>query len=59
MFPQKPGYTKPVRWFRYEALSGINSVNNVPYSSTDSNCLSEITLYGLPAGSVDEGDIIR
>jgi|GEM_PF-397498 len=58
MFPQTPGYTKPVRWFRYEALSGINSVNNIPYTSTDFNCLSEITLYGMPDGSVNEEDII-
>ena len=58
MFPQTPGYTKPVRWFRYEALSGINAVNNIPYSSTNSNCLSEITLYGIPEGGVNDKDVI-
>ncbi len=58
MFPQTPGYTKPVRWFRYEALSGINTENNIPYSSANSNCLSEITLYGLPVGDVDDKNVI-
>lgn len=58
MFPQTPGYTKPVRWFRYEALSGIESVNNIPYAGTRSNCLSEITLFGMPKGSIDDKDVI-
>jgi len=58
MFPQTPGYTKPVRWFRYEALSGINAENNIPYSSTNFNCLSEITLYGMPKGDVSDKDVI-
>jgi hypothetical protein len=58
MFPQTPGYTKAVRWFRYEALTGPNVVNGIPYASTDCNCLSEITLYGMPKGSVDDKYIV-
>jgi hypothetical protein len=41
-YPDDPQFTKPTRWFRYEALFGFNS------NYTDSNsarCLSEITLY--------------
>lgn len=58
MFPDKPGYTKPIRWFRYESLSGIESVNNIPYAGTRSNCLSEITLYGMSEGDVSDNEVI-
>jgi hypothetical protein len=40
-YPDDPQYTKPTRWFRYEALKSFNS----NYTGTDCNCLSEITLY--------------
>jgi hypothetical protein len=42
MYPDRPRYTKPTRWFRYEALNGF--ANN--YTSTACDDLSEITLYG-------------
>jgi hypothetical protein len=41
-YPDDPQFTRPTRWFRYEALKSFNS------NYTDSNnarCLSEITLY--------------
>jgi hypothetical protein len=37
MYPEAPAFTKPARWFRYEALTGFGSSPLV---------LSEITLYG-------------
>jgi hypothetical protein len=40
-YPDDPQYTKPTRWFRYEALRAFDS----NYTSTNCNCLSEITLY--------------
>jgi hypothetical protein len=40
-YPDDPQFTKPTRWFRYEALSSFGS----NYTSTGANCLSEITLY--------------
>jgi hypothetical protein len=40
-YPDDPQYTKPTRWFRYEALKSFN--NN--YTGGDCNCLAEITLY--------------
>jgi len=43
MYPNNPQYSKPTRWFRYEALAGFQS------NYTDqgaARCLSEITLYG-------------
>lgn len=42
MYPDNPAYTKPTRWFRYEALKSFNG----NYTLDDANCLSEITLYG-------------
>lgn len=45
MYPNDPQFTKPTRWFRYEALSGFND----NYESLDGNCLSEIALYGRKA----------
>jgi hypothetical protein len=41
MYPDEPQFTKPTRWFRYEALFGFNS----NYTSKDGNSLSELTLY--------------
>lgn len=40
MYPEVPAFTKPTRWFRYEALTGFGSSPLV---------LSEITLYGRKA----------
>jgi hypothetical protein len=41
MYPDDPKFTKPTRWFRYEALSGFG--DNYTYNAI---CyLSEITLY--------------
>lgn len=45
MYPDDPKYTKPTRWFRYEALKGFTS----NYTREDANCLSELTLYGKKA----------
>ncbi len=42
MYPDEPAYTKPTRWFRYEAVKSFNG----NYTLDDANCLSEITLYG-------------
>src|SRR5690606_22497091 len=42
MYPDEPAYTKPTRWFRYEAVKSFNG----NYTLEDANCLSEITLYG-------------
>jgi hypothetical protein len=44
MYPDDPKYTKPTRWFRYEALSGFED----NYASGGGGCLSEITLYCKP-----------
>ncbi|MDR2424972.1 MAG: DUF4959 domain-containing protein [Prevotellaceae bacterium] len=40
MYPDDPKYTKPTRWFRYEAMSGFG-----PNYSDGCGSLSEITLY--------------
>lgn len=42
MYPDEPAYTKPTRWFRFEAIKSFNG----NYTLEDANCLSEITLYG-------------
>lgn len=42
MYPDNPQYTKPTRWFRYEAVKSFNG----NYTLDNANCLSEITLYG-------------
>jgi hypothetical protein len=42
MYPDNPHYTRPARWFRYEALYSF--LNN--YTNTGANVLSELTLYG-------------
>jgi len=34
-----PGFTKPTRWFRYEAIAGFGT-------NTDFQCLSEISFHG-------------
>jgi hypothetical protein len=44
-YPDNPQYTKPTRWFRYEAYKGFGG----NYTLDDANCLSEITLYGRKA----------
>lgn len=44
-FPDDPQYTRPVRWFRYEALHCFDD----NYTSTGANCMSELTLYGRKA----------
>jgi len=44
-YPDDPQYTKPTRWFRYEAVHGFGG----NYTLDDANCLSEITLYGKKA----------
>ncbi|MDR1583693.1 MAG: DUF4959 domain-containing protein [Prevotellaceae bacterium] len=41
MYPDDPKFTKPTRWFRYEALSGFDD----NYASGTGGSLSEITLY--------------
>jgi hypothetical protein len=41
MYPDDPKFTKPTRWFRYEALSGFTD----NYASGGGGSLSEITLY--------------
>ena len=46
MFPESPQFTKPTRWFRYEALANFAG-NFSP--GANANCLSEITLYGRKA----------
>jgi hypothetical protein len=43
LFPDDPQFSKPTRWFRYEALFGFG--NNYTSEST-ATLLSEITLYG-------------
>jgi hypothetical protein len=45
MFPDDPKFTKPTRWFRFEALTGFQD----NYTALNGNCLSEITLYGRKA----------
>jgi hypothetical protein len=42
LYPDDPKFSKPTRWFRYEALFGFTS----NYTNTNCNCMSEITLYG-------------
>lgn len=42
MYPDNPAYTKPTRWFRYEAVKSFNG----NYTLDNANCLSEITLFG-------------
>lgn len=42
MFPDDPRFTKPTRWFRFEALTGF--ADN--YQALGANCISEFTLYG-------------
>ncbi len=42
MDPRDPQFTKPTRWFRYEALKSFTD----NYKGDNAICLSEITLYG-------------
>jgi hypothetical protein len=41
MYPDDPHYTKPTRWFRYEAVSGFDN----DYAGGAGGSLSEVTLY--------------
>ncbi|MDR3245087.1 MAG: DUF4959 domain-containing protein [Prevotellaceae bacterium] len=41
-YPDDPKFTKPARWFRYEAIAGFGS----NYTATNALSLCEITLYG-------------
>jgi hypothetical protein len=45
MLPNEPGFTKPFRWFRYQALNSFDS----NYTGTGATNISEITLYGRKA----------
>ncbi|MDR1860199.1 MAG: DUF4959 domain-containing protein [Bacteroidales bacterium] len=45
MYPENPRFTKPTRWFRFEALTSFSD----NYTGLGANCLSEITLYGRKA----------
>ena len=45
MFPEDPQYTKSTRWFRYECLACFDT----NYTSTNANCMSELTIYGKKA----------
>ena len=47
LFPDDPQFSRPTRWFRYEALGGFP--NDYAYSDGGQYNLSEITLYGIPA----------
>jgi len=44
-YPVNPQYTKPTRWFRYECLACFDT----NYTSTNANCMSELTIYGKKA----------
>jgi hypothetical protein len=46
--PEEPAFTKPTRWFRYEAQGGFVTQNSIPYSNNCA-CLSEISLWGRKA----------
>jgi hypothetical protein len=43
MYPDDPKFTKPTRWFRYEAIAGFNDEGG--YSNNGGGSLSEITFY--------------
>ena len=45
MYPEEPQYTKTTRWFRYECLACFDT----NYTSTNANCMSELTIYGKKA----------
>lgn len=42
MYPRNPRFTKPTRWFRYEAKYAFTD----NYKAETAQCISEITLYG-------------
>ena len=48
IFPEEPAFSKPTRWFRYEAQGGFVTQNGIPYSNNCA-CLSEISLWGRKA----------
>ena len=45
LFPDEPKYTKTTRWFRYECLACFDT----NYTSTNANCMSELTIFGKKA----------
>lgn len=45
MYPDEPTFTKPTRWFRYEARSSFSS----NYTGTGAANISELSLYGRKA----------
>ncbi|MDR1865146.1 MAG: DUF4959 domain-containing protein [Bacteroidales bacterium] len=45
MHPDDPKFTKPTRWFRYEALASFDD----QYTGINHRCVSELTLYGRKA----------
>jgi hypothetical protein len=45
LYPDEPRFSKPTRWFRYEALFAFAA----NYTSTGAQAVSEITLYGKKA----------
>jgi hypothetical protein len=51
MYPDDPQFTKPTRWFRYDALSGFTD----NYASSGGGGLSEITLYCKAKSSYYQG----
>jgi hypothetical protein len=48
LYPDDPQFSKPTRWFRYEALFGFKDNYT---NQSDVNCMSEITLYGRKTGN--------
>ena len=47
MYPENPRFTKPTRWFRYEALADFNN----DYTGGGCCSVSEFTLYGRKVGN--------
>jgi hypothetical protein len=45
MYPDEPRFTKPTRWFRYEALNTFDA----NYTGKAAQAISEITLFGKKA----------
>jgi hypothetical protein len=44
MYPDDPKYTRPARWFRYEAISNFDD----NYTNRDARIVSEISLFAKP-----------
>ena len=47
LYPDDPQFSRPTRWFRYEATGGFP--DDYAYQSNGQHHVSEITLYGRPA----------